>query len=162
MKKLVMALAILGLLSSCKGDKIKKTTNSTDAQNKNVTMEPAVRDGNVVRQKVTVGGNQNQNMNIDASTALQMIKDNPQAKVLDVRTPKEVADGIFPNAMHLDINRDDFKTEINKLDKNDTYIVYCKSGGRSGKAVKMMRAFGFNKSYNMKDGYTGITKASKK
>lgn len=160
MKKIIIAVTLLAFLAACKGDKPKRPDAAVQ-ETSNVKKGKAERDGNVIRQKVTVGGNQTQDMNIDAATALKMIKDKPNVKILDVRTPAEVADGIFQNAMHIDINRSDFKTAINKLDKNDSYIVYCKSGGRSGKAVKIMRAFGFNNSYNMTEGYDGILKASK-
>lgn len=159
MKKILFTIIVIGFLASCKNEK----TPTADLTNQatSVTKGKAERDGNVIRQKVTVGGNQNQNMNIDAMTALKMINDNPKTIVLDVRTDGEVADGIYKNAMHIDYNGADFKTKINKLDKKDTYIVYCKSGGRSGKAVNMMRAFGFQNSYNMKEGYSGLVKASK-
>jgi len=90
-----------------------------------------------------------------------MMKVNPATKVIDVRTDAEVSGGIYPNAMHIDIRDAEFKTKISKLDKEETYIVYCMSGGRSGKAVSIMRDLGFNKSYNMVDGYSGFSKASK-
>jgi len=159
MKKLIFALSVICLLASCKGDSPSRPAKAKQAQ-KNIKKEPAVRDGNVIRQKVTVGGNQNQNSNIDVNTALKMMKTNPSAKVIDVRTAAEVAGGIYPDATHIDIRDPEFKTKIGKLDKEDTYIVYCMSGGRSGKAVSMMRALGFNKSYNMMDGYDALAKAS--
>lgn len=163
MKKLIFALSVICLLISCKGEKpIAPVKNNEEIKtDQTVIKSPAVRDGNVIRQKVTVGGNQTQNSNIDAITALKMMEQNPNTKVIDVRTPKEVAEGIYPNAMHININDADFKSKISKLNKEDSYIVYCKSGGRSGKAVSMMRALGFNKSYNMMDGYSGLAKASK-
>jgi len=158
MKKLIFAISLIAMLASCKGDKTAKPELSSQTEG-NIQKGPAVRDGNVIRQKVTVGGNQNSN--IDAATALKMMKVNPEAKILDVRTDAEVAGGIYPNALHLDIRDPEFKTKIGKLDKEDTYIVYCMSGGRSGKAVSMMRGLGFDKSYNMKDGYEELSKASK-
>jgi len=160
MKKLLFALSVILTLASCKGDKAGSSQLNSQAQ-ENIKKGPAVRDGNVIRQKVTVGGGQNQNSNINAETALKMMKANPNAKILDVRTDSEVAGGIYPNAMHIDIRDSEFKTKIGKLDKEDTYIVYCMSGGRSGKAVSMMRDLGFNNSYNMMDGYSGFMKASK-
>ncbi len=164
MKKLLLVIFAIGLLSSCKQDTAAKTDSKAKTEqtssNKNVKTGPAVRDGNVIRQKVTVGGNQN--MDINAKTALVMIKSNPNLKILDVRTEKEVSKGIYPNAMHIDVNKPSFESEIDKLDKKGTYIVYCKSGGRSGKAVSKMRELGFMNSYNMTEGYKGFTKASKK
>jgi len=117
MKKLIFAISLISILASCKGD--KPSTQDTANQNQeNIQKGPAVRDGNVIRQKVTVGGNQTSN--ITAETALKMIKSNPDAKILDVRTDSEVAGGIYPNALHLDIRDPEFKTKISKLDKEAT------------------------------------------
>tara|TARA_B110000091_G_C13589008_1_gene379811 strand:- start:70 stop:216 length:147 start_codon:yes stop_codon:yes gene_type:complete len=37
----------------------------------------------------------------------------------------------------------DFNDQLNKLGKNHPVYVYCKSGGRSGKATKVMKKMGF-------------------
>jgi len=46
--------------------------------------------------------------------------------ILDVRTPKEVAQGVIPGAKVIDFYGDNFKTELEKLDKDKTYYVYCR------------------------------------
>jgi rhodanese-related sulfurtransferase len=77
------------------------------------------------------------------------------AVVLDVRTPNEVAEGIIPNAIHIDIFKGQgFIDEIKQLDKTKTYFVYCKSGGRSGQACAVMNQLGFENAYNLLGGFS--------
>jgi 3-mercaptopyruvate sulfurtransferase SseA len=42
-----------------------------------------------------------------------------------------------------------FKTRLEVMDKNKTYVVYCKVGGRSKIAQKLMQQFGFVAVYNI-------------
>ena len=81
----------------------------------------------------------------------------PNTLVLDVRTPKEVAEGYIPQANHfLDINNETFEAELSKLDKSKNYLVYCRSGARSAKACRMMEEKGFKgQLYNLAMGITG-------
>ena len=77
------------------------------------------------------------------------------AVVLDVRTPEEVAEGVIPNAIHIDIFKGQgFIDEVQQLDKTKTYFVYCKAGGRSGQACSVMNQLGFKKSYNLLGGFS--------
>ena len=79
--------------------------------------------------------------------------------VLDVRTPKEVAQGVIPGAKVIDFYGDNFKVELGKLDKSKTYMVYCKSGGRSGKTCKALEDAGISNYHNLKGGITAWKKA---
>ncbi|GGW71742.1 rhodanese [Winogradskyella epiphytica] len=74
--------------------------------------------------------------------------------VLDVRTPEEVAQGVIPNAIHIDIFKGQgFIDEVEKLDKTKNYYVYCRSGGRSGQACSVMNQLGFENAYNLMGGF---------
>lgn len=75
--------------------------------------------------------------------------------VLDVRTPAEIAAGKIEGAFDLNIQDPSFKAEVEKLDKAKTYLVYCKKGGRSSRACSIFKEAGFEKVYNLKDGYDG-------
>lgn len=82
----------------------------------------------------------------------QLEKDN-NAIVLDVRTDAEIAEGIIPNAIHLDIYKgQDFIDALEELDKNKSYYVYCRSGNRSGQACQIMEELGFENAYNLEGG----------
>ena len=63
--------------------------------------------------------------------------------VIDVRTPAEYAAGHIAGAQNIDVEAADFGTRIGALDKKATYLVYCRSGNRSGMAATQMAAAGF-------------------
>ena len=71
---------------------------------------------------------------------------------LDVRTPGEFAEGYIQGARLIDFQSGNFENEIATLDKNATYAVYCRSGNRSGQAVKVMQDAGFTNVFNMNGG----------
>lgn len=81
------------------------------------------------------------------------IKQQDSAIIIDVRTPGEIASGYITGAtVFADINGNDFETQMGKLDKNKTYIVYCRSGARSSSASDYMVKNGFTKVYNLSGG----------
>jgi phage shock protein E len=71
---------------------------------------------------------------------------------LDVRTPGEYAEGHLEGAQLIDFQSGNFESEISSLDKDATYAVYCRSGNRSGQAVKVMHDAGFHNVYNLNGG----------
>ncbi len=71
---------------------------------------------------------------------------------LDVRTPGEFNEGHIEGAILVDFQSGNFENEIASLDKNQTYAVYCRSGNRSGQAVKVMSDASFTKLYNLDGG----------
>jgi|TARA_B110000037_G_scaffold19640_1_gene21029 rhodanese-related sulfurtransferase len=74
--------------------------------------------------------------------------------ILDVRTDAEVEEGMIPEAKHLDIHQgQDFISALEKLDKTNSYYVYCRSGARSGQACSIMQQMGFEKAYNLLGGF---------
>jgi rhodanese-related sulfurtransferase len=76
----------------------------------------------------------------------------PGIVLLDVRTPGEFAEGFIDGAQLIDFQSGNFENEIAALDKNATYAVYCRSGNRSGQAVKVMHDAGFHNVYNLDGG----------
>lgn len=78
---------------------------------------------------------------------------------LDVRTPAEFAEGYIEGARLIDFQSGKFENEIATLDKNVTYAVYCRSGNRSGQAVKVMQDAGFTNVFNMNGGVIDWTNA---
>jgi rhodanese-related sulfurtransferase len=88
----------------------------------------------------------------EAVTFIENNRDNPDFIILDVRTPKEFAEGYIEGAINLDYYSATFRAELNKLDKNKTYLVYCRSGRRSEGSLDLMRQLGFGRAYNMLGG----------
>ena len=84
---------------------------------------------------------------------VERLANDDNAVVLDVRTEAEVAEGIIPNAIHINIYRgQEFINEIEALDKDKNYFVYCRSGNRSGQACQIMEQLGFDNAYNLEGG----------
>lgn len=86
--------------------------------------------------------------NIDAKTFKEFV-DAGNGIILDVSTPDEVSDGYINNASTINLYDDDFIAKINLIQKDKQIYAYCKSGGRSSKAAKLMKKNGFSKVYNL-------------
>jgi len=74
-------------------------------------------------------------------------------KIIDVRTPEEFEESHIKNAVNINYKSSKFIEYISALDKKNPYLIYCKSGNRSGKASKIMDSLGFYKIYDLKGGF---------
>lgn len=79
----------------------------------------------------------------------------PDFGILDVRTPAECAAGHLPNAVNVDALSKDFESRLRAFDHGKTYLVYCRSGNRSQKAVELKERLGFRPIYHLKSGMIG-------
>ncbi len=77
------------------------------------------------------------------------VKEN-DAVILDVRTSKEFSGGAIDGAIN--INVDDLRANLEKLDKNKMYAIYCQVGLRGYLANRIMRNNGF-RAVNLNGGY---------
>jgi rhodanese-related sulfurtransferase len=85
----------------------------------------------------------------------EKIANDKDAVILDVRTEQEVEEGYIPGAKVIDIYKgQQFLDEIEDLDKNKNYYVYCRSGNRSRQACTIMDQKGFKDTYNLVDGFS--------
>jgi len=83
----------------------------------------------------------------------ELLSEDNNAVILDVRTPEEQTEGIIKNAICLDIYKpEEFISGLEKLDKTKNYYVYCKAGGRSANACQVMDQMGFVQTYNLLGG----------
>jgi len=90
---------------------------------------------------------------IPAATFEKMLKKKKNI-LLDVRTPEEMTEGHIENAANLDFLDESFPEKIETLNKNKTYLLYCRSGKRTAKAGAMMKAAGFKNIYMLDGGIT--------
>ena len=93
--------------------------------------------------------------NLDAESFRKKLEEDSDAVLLDVRTPMEHQMVRIPNSILIDIYNPHFTQEIEKLDKNKSYYVYCRSGNRSYHAGNFMIEAGFEKVYNLEPGIIG-------
>ena len=90
---------------------------------------------------------------IPAATFEKMLK-KKKNMLIDVRTPEEMAEGHIENASNLDFLDESFPEKIETLNKNKTYLLYCRTGKRTAKAGALMKAAGFKNVYILDGGIT--------
>ncbi|AKQ45534.1 rhodanese [Rufibacter radiotolerans] len=88
---------------------------------------------------------------LDGSTFKSKFQQAGKAELLDVRTPGEFASGTIAGAKNLDAMSSQFASQLDKLDKDKEYFVFCRSGNRSGSACDLMASKGF-KAHNLSGG----------
>ena len=69
--------------------------------------------------------------------------------LVDVRTIQEFAEGHIKGAINIDYLAENFSIEIQALDLENPVLLYCRSGNRSGKAMKIMNELGYLEVYNL-------------
>ncbi len=84
-----------------------------------------------------------------------------KSKILDVRTPEEVAEGHLMGSTTINFLSPDFSKEVQALNKNKTYLLYCRSGSRTRKAADAMQKMGFKRVYMLEGGIIAWKEAGK-
>ena len=83
------------------------------------------------------------------------LENDSNAIIIDVRTEQEIDDGYIPEALHMDIYQGQlFMDKVQELDKDKSYYIYCRSGGRSAQACAIMNQLGFKNTYNLLGGFS--------
>ena len=82
-------------------------------------------------------------MEISSKDAKKLLN-NQDTVFLDVRTTEEREAFSISPSVHIDIFDPLFEDKVLKLDKAKDYVVYCRSGNRSGQAVLFMSSKGFS------------------
>ena len=79
--------------------------------------------------------------------------------VLDVRTPKEFAEGHIPDALNISHDQLEHKLAFLEANKSKDIIVYCRSGRRATYAEGILRDAGFTKLKHLEGDMSGWKKA---
>ena len=90
--------------------------------------------------------------NTQALTMMGERREDADFHIIDVRTPAEYASGHVAGAVNLDYNGGVFAASLDSLDTDNTYLLICRSGGRSAGARDLMKNAGFTSVYNMLGG----------
>lgn len=86
---------------------------------------------------------------IDVSE-LDGLLEGEHVRLIDVRSPGEVARGSLPEAENVPLHT--LPLQADGLAENDTLVFYCQSGGRSAQACAFMASRGFARVYNLRGG----------
>jgi len=136
MKVLSAVLLTISIIaSSCDG---KKTTSQTTSDEKVVVVTP---------QKETLAV-------IDAASFQNDLASKSDIQLVDVRTPAEYAESHLKGAINYSVTEPTFQEKVSQLDTNKPIYVYCKSGGRSGRASEQLKQFGFTEIRDLQGGIT--------
>lgn len=74
--------------------------------------------------------------------------------IIDVRTKKEYQEGHLNGAINIPLS--DIKGKIKDMNIDKKILLYCQSGIRSKKALKILKDLGYNDIYHLKGGLENI------
>jgi rhodanese-related sulfurtransferase len=130
MKTIIPAILSFALIAGCGGSDDSGTEETTPAES-----TPATSGDVAVASEFTL---------VSPEEAATTIADPPaDLVILDVRTPEEFAEGHIEGAVMVDFYSDTFDAELAALDTDVPYVVYCRSGNRSGQTIAKMEQIGF-------------------
>lgn len=86
----------------------------------------------------------------------EIIKTNPNSILLDVRSPQEYSEEHLNGAINIPVYELEICCDCKLNDKDKIIVVYCQSGTRSKKAIKILKKCGFKNLYHLENGLDGI------
>lgn len=81
--------------------------------------------------------------------------ENPAVQLIDVRTKEEYEEGHIAGAVLLPV-QDMSQEKLDKanIQKEKEVLLYCRSGGRSGRALEMLHSWGYSQAKHLEGGIT--------
>lgn len=145
----IIFLGILVTISSCGTDtqteksvNVKHTKTETKSKEKNKSKNQ----GSTIAKNIKLSD-------------FDQIMANKKPLLVDVRTAQEFASGHIDGAINIDVMTPEFKSEMAKLNAKDKPVMlYCRSGNRSGRAMKTLNREGYSELYNLMGGYMAYSK----
>jgi rhodanese-related sulfurtransferase len=144
MKKLSLFLLAFLILAGCSvGDQDEgKKTNSGEYKSKAAQKDDG-QAASVAKFK-----------NVTINEAKEMIA-SEQVQIIDVRSQEMYKEGHIPNAKNIPLK--ELAANEKDLDKNETYLIVCKTGKTSETASKQLTESGFKNINNMSEGMDAWT-----
>ncbi|QPQ28976.1 rhodanese-like domain-containing protein [Lysinibacillus sp. JNUCC 51] len=79
---------------------------------------------------------------ISTKEVQQALEQGQAINLVDVREVDEVESGHIPGIIHIPLGLLEFR--MHELNKNESYVMVCRSGGRSGSATQFLESQGFD------------------
>jgi rhodanese-related sulfurtransferase len=92
---------------------------------------------------------------ISPAQAASMIKETKNLQLIDVRTPGEYAQGHLDKAKLIPLQ--ELESRFAEIDKSKPVLLYCRSGHRSGIALKLLQGKGYTQAKHMDGGINAWT-----
>ncbi len=90
--------------------------------------------------------------NLTPKEVIEVVQTVDGLVVLDIRTPNEVQSGHLKDAKNIDFYGRDFKAKLDALNKETPYLIYCRTGRRSGVTIEYLQTAGFQQIYHLEKG----------
>ena len=90
--------------------------------------------------------------NLEPEAFKMQLHQTKQATLLDVRTEEEIKEQSLEGALHLDYLSEGFLDQLELMDRDGHYFVYCRTGRRSIRTGILMRNWGFKHIFNLEGG----------
>jgi rhodanese-related sulfurtransferase len=93
---------------------------------------------------------------IEVNAAKEFVAGHENAVIMDVRTAVEYEMSHITGSVNVDVQDESFENMVIALDPNKIYIVHCTKNpadGRSSRALKTLKSFGFKHLYSLEGGY---------
>lgn len=85
---------------------------------------------------------------INAVDAKKIIDENTDVAIVDVREEDELVEGYVENSILIPLDTVESQAENILKDKNQTILVYCRSGRRSAMACDVLDSLGYTDVYD--------------
>ncbi len=88
----------------------------------------------------------------EAADLIEKHKGDEDFAILDIRTAGEFQSGHLAKSILIDFYSKNFADQLSRLDKEKTFLIYCRSGNRSTKSIELFKKLKFKKVYHMASG----------
>ncbi len=87
---------------------------------------------------------------MDASELSELLNQQTELSLIDVRTPPEIAAGIIPGTEAMPLTT--LPMRMSDIPKDKQVVFYCRTGARSAQACMFLAQQGFDNVYNLRGG----------
>ncbi len=160
---IILSVVIVRLIKSNVAENNVSVENQNREQVNNMEKLPVESDGGIgdgapnlndlLAEEQSVADSKPKNFSAISPQTFKKLYETGEFTAIDVRTPEEISQGkVIKDALEIDFYAADFQERLEKLDKNKKYLINCRSGSRSGEAIKLMKDMGFKEVYDLSGG----------
>ncbi|MDA3901136.1 MAG: rhodanese-like domain-containing protein [Spirochaetes bacterium] len=95
---------------------------------------------------------------LDAADLIDKNENNKSFIILDIRTPGEYQSGHIEGAVNINFSSSQFAENLEVLDKDKSYLIYCRSGNRSYSSLSVFKRLEFKEVFHLKHGIIDWTR----